>query len=46
MPDSELHDRLSRIARDVLRERFVSIEDQADALAAAIVEELPGLSIG
>jgi hypothetical protein len=44
MPNSELHDRLSRIARDVLRDRFVSIEDQADALAATIIEELPVLS--
>lgn len=34
------HDRLARIARDVLRENFASIEDQADAMAAAIITEL------
>lgn len=37
--NSEIHDRLARIARDILRERFVSIEDQADAMAAAIITE-------
>lgn len=36
----DLHDRIARIARDVLRERFVSVDDQADAMAAAIIEEL------
>ena len=37
---SELHERIARIARDVLRQRFVSIADQADAMAAAIITEL------
>lgn len=37
---SALHDRIARIARDVLRQRFASIPDQADALAAAIITEL------
>jgi hypothetical protein len=30
-------DRLARIIRDVLRERFASVEDQAEAIAAAIL---------
>jgi hypothetical protein len=42
--NSEIHNRLARVARDVLRERFVSIEDRADAMAAAIITE-PGLEI-
>lgn len=33
------HDRLARIARSVLHERFVSVEDQADAIAAAVITE-------
>jgi hypothetical protein len=40
MPNSVTHDRISRIARDVLRERFASVEDEADAVAAAIITEL------
>jgi hypothetical protein len=36
----ELHERVARIARDILKERFASIEDQADAIAAAIITEL------
>lgn len=36
----ELHDRVKRVALDVLRERFASIEDQADAMAAAMITEL------
>lgn len=38
--DDELHERVARIARDVLRQRFASIEDQADAMAAAMITEL------
>jgi hypothetical protein len=38
--DDALHDRVARIAREILRERFVSIEDQADAMAAAMITEL------
>lgn len=38
--DDELHERVARIARNVLRERFASIEDQADAMAAAMITEL------
>ena len=34
------HERLARIARNILRENYVSVEDQADALAAAIMTEL------
>jgi hypothetical protein len=40
MMNSALHDRIARIARDILKERFTSIEDQADAMAAAIITEL------
>lgn len=34
------HDRIARIARQVLHERFASIDDQSDALAAAIITGL------
>jgi hypothetical protein len=37
---SALHDRIARIARDILKERFASIPDQADAMAAAIITGL------
>lgn len=40
MVNSVTHDRIAHIARDVLRERFASVEDRADAVAAAIIIEL------
>lgn len=36
----ELHDRVKRIALDILRERFATLELQADAMAAAMITEL------
>lgn len=40
MSTNAIHARLARIARDELKQQYASVEDQADAMAAAVMTEL------